>query len=125
MIERNSSNHASLKVKTANVRLSSQVSPVKLEAEPANVMPSSQVSPVKLIDEEVNIISKPSNHTSETKELTSRRHTRKRKLIAPREHDDLRGKYQELYSTITDGERLTDRHIDAANQLLSDKLPNI
>ena len=143
MIERNSSNHTSLKVETANVKLSSQVSPVKLEAETANIMPSSQVSPVrlkaetanimpssqvspvKIIDEEVNIISKLSNHTSETTELTSRRRTRKRKLIAPRKCDDLRGKYQELYSTITDGERLTDRHIDAANQLLSDKFPNI
>ena len=178
MIERNSSNHTSLKVETANVKLSSQVSPVKFKAETANIMPSSQVSPVrlkaettnimpssevspvklevktanimpsgqvspvklkaeianitssnqmspvKIIDEEVNIISKPSKHTSETTELTSRRRIRKRKLIAPRKRDDLRGKYQELYSTITDGERLTDRHIDAANQLLSDKFPN-
>ena len=114
-----------LEAETANIMPSSQVSPVKLKTETANIMPSSQVSPVKIIDEEVNIISKPSNHTSETTELTSRRRTRKRKLIAPRKCDDLRGKYQELYSTITDGERLTDRHIDAANQLLSDKFPNI
>ena len=73
----------------------------------------------------MNVTSKPSNHASETTELTSRRCTRKRKLIAPQESTDLRGKYQELYSTITDGERLTDRHIDAANQLLSDKFPDI
>ena len=114
-----------LKAETANIMPSSEVSPVKLEAETANIMPSSQVSLVKIIDKEVNIISKPSNHTSETTELTSSRRARKRKLIAPRKRDDLRGKYQELYSTITDGERLTDRHIDAANQLLSDKFPNI
>ena len=39
--------------------------------------------------------------------------------------NDLQGKYQELYTTIQSGALLTDRHIDAANQLLSDKFPNI
>ena len=97
---------------------------VKLKAETANVKPSSPTSPVKLKAETMNVTSKPSNHASETTELTSRC-TRKRKLIAPQGSTDLRGKYQELYSTITDGERLTDRHIDAANRLLSDKFPDI
>ena len=38
---------------------------------------------------------------------------------------DLKGKYLNLYETITCGLQLTDRHIDAVNQLLKDKFPDI
>ena len=51
--------------------------------------------------------------------------TRKRKLITPEKSKELTGKYQELYSTIRNKEQLIDRHIDAANQLLADKFPDI
>ena len=50
---------------------------------------------------------------------------RRRKLIAPEKSKELTGKYQELYSTIRNKEQLIDRHIDAANQLLADKFPDI
>ena len=38
----------------------------------------------------------------------------------PSSKNYLKRKYLNLYRTITDGLRLTDRHIDAANQILSD-----
>ena len=37
---------------------------------------------------------------------------------------NLKEKYVHLYTTITSGEMLTDRHIDAASQLLSGQLPD-
>ena len=109
-----------LKAKAMNIKPTSHASPDKPKAEAMNVKPPSYVSPVK--SKTMNFIIKPFNHTTE---LTFRKCTRKRKLIATQTINDLRKKYQELYSTIIDGERLTDRHIDAANQLLSDKLPDI
>jgi len=37
----------------------------------------------------------------------------------------LTAKYKALYTAITRGKKLTDRHIDAANRLLADKFPDI
>jgi len=52
----------------------------------------------------------------------------KRKLISQvtqLSNNDLKGTYQELYSTLISGERPTDRHIDAANHILLDKFPDM
>ena len=43
----------------------------------------------------------------------------------PLQSNDLTAKYQELYTAIKRGKKLTDRYIDAANWLLSDKFPSI
>ena len=102
----------------------SHASPDRPTAETMDANPPNHATPG--LDRLKTMNTKPSNHTNTT-QLTSKCTRKKRKLISQgtQVSNDLKGKYQELYLTIINGERLSDRHIDAANQLLSDKFPNM
>jgi len=64
------------------------------------------------------------NAAAERKQISVKKGARKRRLLHSAS-TNLTGKYINLYSTIVNGLKLTDRHIDAANQLLSDRFPDI
>lgn len=78
------------------------------------------------------MIMKTKNKCSTIKPITTSKVKRKRKLVKPTDSEPtlvdnnvLLRNYEDLYSAITKGEQLTDRHIDAANHLLLDKFPEL
>jgi len=96
---------------------STAVTPNKLSPSPKTVITNPKPSPT------MHVAAYQASSISATSKK-QKRGVRKCKLVQSA-YANLKGKFLNLYSTVVNGQMLTDRHIDATKQLLSDQFPDI